>query len=68
MKVYTTIVDTKTGNYQFAMIEEPVIKGVEVKNALAHFGIDSIKKESESENGFIAKVEGTTKIVSVIIV
>ena len=52
MKVYTTIVDTNSGQYQFGMIDEPVKAGQEVPNALAHFGI--------------GKVDGTTKVVSVI--
>lgn len=36
MKVFVQIVDTKTGKYEHAMIDEPVVKGQEVSNALSH--------------------------------
>lgn len=36
MKVFVQIVDTKTGKYEHAMIDEPVIKGHEVNNAVSH--------------------------------
>ena len=66
MKVYITIVDTNSGQYQFGMIDEPVKAGQEVPNALAHFGIryGDVNWESKSRN--FGNVDGTTKVVSVI--
>lgn len=66
MKVYITIVDTNSGQYQFGMIDEPVKAGQEISNALAHFGIryGDVSWESKSRN--FGKVDGTTKVVSVI--
>jgi hypothetical protein len=71
-KVFVQIVDTKTGSYQFEMIQEPVKNGLEVLNALKHFGIDKIDwTTSEIKELWEAKfgiVEGTTKVISVIII
>lgn len=69
MKVHVSVIDSRTGIYQCGMIDEPVMKGVEVKNALAHFGVqyELLTEKKESEFGFIAKVEGTSKLISVII-
>lgn len=39
MKVFVQIVDALSGISQTGMIEEPVIKGQEIQNALKHFGI-----------------------------
>ena len=39
MKIYVQVVDTKTGIYQTGMVDEPVIKGSEIDNALRHFGV-----------------------------
>ena len=71
-KVFVQLVDTKTGGYQFEMIQEPVSSGFEVLNALKHFGIDNIDwtitdadRMWESKFGV---VRGTTKVVSVIII
>ena len=36
MKVFVQIVDTKTGKYEHIMIDEPVVKGHEVSNAVSH--------------------------------
>lgn len=68
MRVYITVIDSKTGVYQCGMIDEPAIRGVEIKNALAHFGVqyELLEEKKESEFGFLAKVEGTSKLVSVI--
>lgn len=82
MKVYVQVIDTLTGIYQAGRIEEPVMKGMEISNALKHFGVfenevewyykntrfgpnDSGEK-CESIISKFGKVEGTTKIVSVI--
>lgn len=71
-KVFVQLVDTKTGGYQFEMIQEPVADGYEVLNALKHFGIDSIdwtisdvQELWESKFGVI---KDTSKVVSVIII
>lgn len=66
MKVYITIVDTNSGQYQFGMIDEPVKAGQEISNALAHFGIRYGDVDWESKSRNFGKVDGTTKVVSVI--
>lgn len=65
MKVYITIVDTITGIYQSGMIDEPVVKGQEIANALAHFGISYGNIKWDYEHNF-GHVEDASKIVSVI--
>lgn len=82
MKIFVQIVDTHTGIYQAGMIEEPVMKGMEISNALKHFGVfeneiywyyesnrfgmdDSSEKYKNTTSKF-GKIEGTTKVVSVI--
>lgn len=73
MRVYVEIVDSRTGIYQMGMIDEPVIEGFEIQNALSHFGVDSPRvvwetySESEEYSLRVGKVEDTTKIVTVII-
>lgn len=64
MKVFLQVIDTKTGIYQVGMIEEPVIKGKEVDNALAHFGVTYGNVDWVNEN--FGKVEGTSKVVTVV--
>lgn len=71
-KVFVQLVDTRTGGYQFEMIQEPVENGFEVLNALKHFGIDKIdwtiseaKELWETKFGII---KDTSKVVSVIII
>ena len=39
MRVFVQIVDTKSGISQTGMIEEPVVKGQEIQNAIKHFGV-----------------------------
>lgn len=39
-KVYVMVVDALTGISQNGMIEEPVKEGLEISNALAHFGVN----------------------------
>lgn len=36
MKTFVQIVDTSNGNYQHALIDEPIKEGYEVANAVAH--------------------------------
>jgi hypothetical protein len=76
MKVYVQIVDTKSGISQHGMIEEPVIKGQEIQNALKHFGIvyGEIIWNSNFINADVANeprlltgyVDGANKVVHVI--
>jgi hypothetical protein len=68
MKVFLQIVDIRSGISQHGMIEEPIIKGMEVKNALKHFGIleQEIKWDFETNNAKLGRVPDTTKVVSVI--
>lgn len=66
MKVFVQIVDTSTGIYQCGGIEEPVQKGLEVVNALAHFGIRDIEWQYKADDRMIGIVNETTKVVSVI--
>ena len=72
MKVFVQVVNTKTGGYQHEMIDEPVESGFEVLNALRHFGIDNVDwKMINTEELWEAKfgiIEGTNKIVTVIII
>ena len=73
MKVYVQVVDTNTGVYQTGMIDEPVKKGLEVANALAHFGvnhglIDWNKTVIDKTSMMIGTVSDTTKVVSVIVI
>lgn len=73
MKVYVQVIDTKTGVYQTGMIDEPVMKGLEIQNALKHFGViynevswknDSFNTGSTLQYGHI---DGTSKIIIAII-
>lgn len=70
MKIYVQVVDTKTGIYQTGMVDEPVIKGSEIDNALRHFGVlyGEVEWVSKYNNKFLnGIVTGTTKVVSIII-
>ena len=71
MKVYVQVINITNGIYQQGMIDEPVKKGLEVANALGHFGIDintvewtstDATEDYESKFGMIIE---TTKIVTV---
>lgn len=72
MKVYVQVVDVKTAIYQTGMIDEPVLDGFEIENALRHFGIfisevDWINQEYDSKYIFKnGKVKDTSKIVSIL--
>ena len=71
-RVFVQIVDIKTGGYQFEMIQEPVKSGSEVLNALKHFGIDDVNWTNTNANDLweakFGIVEGTNKIVTIIII
>lgn len=70
MKVFVQVIDTRTGVYQTGMIEENVIKGKEIENALLHFGVSDIKwkpaNQIENANNYFGEVTNTTKVVSAI--
>ena len=74
MKIYVQVVDTNNGLYQTGMIDEPAASGSEIDNALRHFGVSetNVKWHNKSQllnigNSF-GEVEGTSKVVSVVIV
>lgn len=70
MKTFVSVIDTRTGISQYGMIEESVEKGLEISNALGHFGIQygnitwhfTKKEDFEVKYG---EVDGTSKIVFV---
>ena len=71
MKVYVQVINITNGIYQQGMIDEPIKKGLEVSNALGHFGIDintvewtSTDATENYESKFGAVID-TTKIVTV---
>lgn len=76
MKVYVQIIDTKTGIYRHGMIDEPVIKGMEIDNALKHFGTyygeiewynNMVDSDLENKPHLLSgNVTGTTKIVNIV--
>ena len=77
MKIYIQVIDTRTGIYQTGMIDEHTVKGQEVVNALMHFGVSygtviwdvKVPVDMIQDNTYTimtGRVDGTTKIVSVI--
>ena len=71
MKVFVQVINVTNGIYQQGMIDEPIKKGLEVANALGHFGIDintvewtSTDATENYESKFGAVID-TTKIVTV---
>lgn len=78
MKVFIQIVDKRTGLCQHGMIDEPVISGSEITNALKHFGViygevewyfDTTDEELVNKPRALSGViKGTTKIVNVVTV
>lgn len=74
MKTFVQIVDTSNGNYQHALIDEPIIDGYEVINAIAHLvghikidwyfdlKLESLKNKPCTMTGIISE---TNKIVTV---
>ena len=71
MKVYVQVINITNGIYQQGMIDEPIKKGLEVANALGHFGIDINTVEwtstdaTENYESKFGAVKDTTKIVTV---
>ncbi len=68
MKVYIQIIDTITGIYQQGMIDEPVEKGLEIENALKHFGVPlggcstKIMSETDKYYTIFGEVDNSNKI------
>ena len=71
MKVFVQVINVKDGVYQQGMIDEPIKKGLEVANALGHFGIDINTVEwtstdaTENYESKFGAIKETTKIVTV---
>lgn len=67
MKVFIQVIDSKTGIFQHGVIDEPVSAGLEITNALKHFGIDRVTWIQQVPNEMkYGKVDDTSKIVNVI--
>jgi hypothetical protein len=76
MKIFIQVIDTKTAIYQTGMIEESVLPGLEIENALKHFGIIygevtwnycfTNRDVINTPNFLIGYIEGTSKIISVV--
>lgn len=75
-KVYVQIVNTLNGISQTGMIEEPVVKGQEIQNAIKHFGViyEEVIWNSNFVNSDVANnprlltgyIEGGNKVINVI--
>ena len=72
-KVMINVLDTKTGICQHGIIEEPVMAGKEIQNAIKHFvATDSINwKHEDSSDAYITKfgeIIDTSKVVTAILI
>lgn len=71
MKIFVQVINVKDGIYQQGMIDEPIKKGLEVANALGHFGIDINTVEwtstdaTENYESKFGAIKETTKVVTV---
>ena len=75
MKTFVQIVDTSNGNYQHALIDEPIKEGHEATNAVAHL-VGHVKVDwnkpvvledlKNSPNVITGVISDTNKIVTVI--
>ena len=70
MKTYIQIIDTATGVYQSGMIDEPVVAGNEIDNAIYHFiGKNDIawinRSDTENTTNLFGSIVGTSKVVTV---
>lgn len=70
-KVYVQVIDTKSEITQSGIIEEPVKKGLEIQNALLHFGVSIKDVEwifdyTKEFNAKFGKVVGTTKVITIV--
>jgi len=76
MKVFVQIVNTLNGISQTGMIEEPVVKGQEIENAIKHFGViygeviwnsDFINEDVANHPRLLTGyVEGANKVINII--
>ena len=76
MKVFVQIVNTLNGSSQTGMIEEPVVKGQEIENAIKHFGViygeviwnsDFINEDVANHPRLLTGyVEGANKVINII--
>ena len=73
MKTYVQIVDSRTGIYQTGMIDEPIKKGLEIENAISHFGVSyghvswTSKHEDDRLVCCFGEINDTSKILTVIL-
>lgn len=71
MKIFVQVINVKDGIYQQGMIDEPIKKGLEVANALGHFGVDintvdwTSTDATENYESKFGAVKDTTKVVTV---
>ena len=71
MKIFVQVINVKDGVYQQGMIDEPIKKGLEVANALGHFGVDVNTVEwtstdaTENYESKFGAIKDTTKVVTV---
>ena len=71
MKVFVQVINITNGIYQQGMIDEPIKKGLEVANALGHFGVDINTIEwtstdaTENYESKFGVIKDTTKVVTV---
>lgn len=66
-KVFIQIIDTINDISQYGKIEEPVVKGKEIDNALAHFGVSYGNVNwLYKDKVWYGEIEGTSKIVTVV--
>ena len=71
MKVFVQVINITNGVYQQGMIDEPVKKGLEVANALGHFGVDIntvnwiSTDSSENWESKFGVINNTTKVVTI---
>lgn len=76
MKVFVQIVNILNGISQTGMIEEPVVKGQEIENAIKHFGViyGEVTWNSDFINEDVANhprlltgyVDGANKVINII--
>lgn len=66
-KTFVQIIDTINGISQYGKIEEPIVKGKEIDNALAHFGVSYGNVNwLYKDKVWYGEIEGTSKIVTVV--
>ena len=66
-QVFIQIIDMINGISQYGKIEEPIVKGKEIDNALAHFGVSYGNVNwLYKDKVWYGEIEGTSKIVTVV--